>query len=71
MLRAASGTLERRANHVALLAGVRNAELRGLQGRHFMRPGFIWVSADIAKGKRERWVPILTELEPSRATTAT
>ena len=39
--------------------GLRNAELRGLHGRHFQRAGFVWVSADIAKGGRERWVPVI------------
>lgn len=55
---------EARAIHLGILAGLRNAELRGLQGRHFQRPGFVWVSADIAKGGRERWIPVLSELEP-------
>jgi hypothetical protein len=30
---------------------------------HFARVGWVWVSADIAKGRRERWVPVLPELE--------
>jgi Phage integrase family len=38
--------------------------LRLLQGRHFQRPGWICVSADIAKGRTERWVPVLPDLEP-------
>jgi integrase len=46
------------------MAGLRNAELRGLKGEHFQRPGFIWVSADIAKGARERWVPVIADLAP-------
>jgi integrase len=54
---------EQRAIDLGLLAGLRAAELSGLQGRHFRRPGWVWVSADIAKGKRERWVPVLRELE--------
>ena len=54
MLDAARGIRERRAISLGLCAGLRNAELRGLQGRHFERPGLIWVSADIAKGRRER-----------------
>ena len=57
-------TRERRAIHIGILAGLRNAELRGLQGRHFSRPGFVWVSADIGKGGRERFVPVLPELQP-------
>ncbi len=54
---------ERRAIWLGICAGLRNAELRGLQGRHFQRPGFVWVSADIAKGKRERWVPVVAQLD--------
>jgi integrase len=50
VLAAARGTRERRAIYLGLCAGLRNAELRGLQGRHFARPGLIWVSVDIAKG---------------------
>jgi integrase/recombinase XerD len=64
MLRACRGRRERWAVHLGICAGLRNQELRGLQGRHLARPGSIWVSADIAKGGRERWVPILPELEP-------
>jgi integrase/recombinase XerD len=64
MLEAASGIRERRAIVLGLCAGLRNAELRGLQGRHFARSGFVWVSADIAKGGRERWVPVIADLEP-------
>lgn len=62
MLRSAQGVIERRAIDLGILAGLRSAELRGLQGRHFRRPGFVWVSSDIAKGGRERWVPVLPEL---------
>ena len=57
LLRAACGVREARAIFIGVCAGLRNAELRGLQGRHFERLGWIWVSADIAKGGRERWVP--------------
>ena len=55
---------ERWTVHLGLLAGLRNAELRGLQPRHFHRPGWIWVSPDIGKGGKERWIPVLQELEP-------
>lgn len=55
---------ERWAIHLGLLAGLRRQELCGLRGRHLERDGFIWVSRDIAKGGRERWVPVLPELEP-------
>jgi site-specific recombinase XerD len=55
---------ERRAIYLGLCAGLRSGELRGLQGQHFARPGVIWVSADIAKGQRERIVPVADELAP-------
>jgi integrase len=64
MLGAASGTRERRAISLGICAGLRRAELLGLQGRHFERPGWVWISADIAKGARERWVPVTPELLP-------
>lgn len=62
MLSAAIGTRERRVIFLGICAGLRNAELRGLQGRHFQREGWVWVSEDIAKGHRERWVPVLPDL---------
>ena len=64
MLAACRGRRERWAIHLGICAGLRNQELRGLQGRHLARAGSIWVSPDIAKGARERWVPVLRELEP-------
>lgn len=64
MLSAAETTRERRAIFLGLCAGLRLSELLGLQGRHFQRPGFVWVSADIGKGNKERWVPVLADLEP-------
>jgi integrase len=64
ILAAAQGPRERRAIFLGLCAGLRNAELRGLQGRHFGRDGLVWVSADIAKGRRERWVPVIEDLVP-------
>lgn len=64
MLGACRSIRERRAIHLGICAGLRNAELRGLQGKHFTRGGFVHVSADIAKGGRERWVPVLDELAP-------
>ena len=63
MLAAARGTRECRAIFLGICAGLRNSELRGLQGRHFERSGWIWVSSDIAKGRRERWVPVIADLE--------
>jgi integrase len=47
MLKAAQGVRERRAIFLGICAGLRNSELRGLQGRHFERKDVIWVSADI------------------------
>jgi site-specific recombinase XerD len=64
LLTAARGTRERRVIFLGLCAGLRNAELRGLQGRHFARPDLIWVSAEIAKGGRERWLPVIADLVP-------
>ena len=64
LLRAVSGTRERRAIFLLMCAGLRNAEIRGLRGEHFVPPGFIWVSPDIAKGGRERWLPVLDDLAP-------
>jgi integrase/recombinase XerD len=64
LLQAARGVRERRAIHLLVCAGLRNAELRGLRGRHLERAGFVHVSADIAKGGRERWVPVISELSP-------
>lgn len=60
---AARTTRERRCIHIGLFAGLRRQELLGLQGRHFRRKGWIWVSADIAKGPVERWVPVLPNIE--------
>jgi integrase len=63
-LQAAQWVRERRAIFLGLCAGLRNAELRGLQGRHFARDGVVWVSSDIAKGRRERFVPVTHDLVP-------
>jgi integrase/recombinase XerD len=62
ILEAANGRRERRAIFLGACAGLRNAELRGLQGRHFARDGVVWVSSDIAKGGRERTVPVTLDL---------
>jgi site-specific recombinase XerD len=63
-LDAATGRTERRIAYVAACAGLRCSELRLLQGLHFARAGWILVSADMAKGGRERWVPVMVDLEP-------
>lgn len=65
MLTACETIRERRVIHIGICAGLRLSELRGLQARHFERPGFIWVSPDIAKGGRQRWVPVIPDLEPT------
>ncbi len=62
-LAAAEGPVEWRCTRLGIYAGLRNAEMRGLQGRHFRRPGFIWVSQDIGKGHRERWIPVLPDFQ--------
>ena len=67
MMRACQTTQETRAITIGLCAGLRSAELRGLRGHHFSRDGFVWVSANIGKGGRERWVPLVEELEPIAA----
>src|SRR3954452_12710453 len=64
VLAAAVGRRERRMAYLAACAGLRCSELRLLQGRHFAREGWILVSADIAKGRRERWVPVMVDLQP-------
>ncbi len=63
LMAAAHTTRERRVIYIGLLAGLRNRELRGLMRVHFERAGMVWVSPDIAKGARERFVPVLAELE--------
>jgi integrase/recombinase XerC len=54
---------ERRVIVLGVCEGVRNQEMRGLRGEHFQRPGFVWVSPDIGKGKRERWLPVIPEAQ--------
>jgi site-specific recombinase XerD len=63
LLRAARSDIEKRIVHLGACAGLRRDEIRGMQGRHFRREGFLWVSADIAKGGRERWVPVIADLQ--------
>ena len=54
---------ERRMAFLAC-AGLRCSELRLLQGLHFTRAGWVLVSAEMAKGGRERWIPVMADLEP-------
>lgn len=64
LLNAARDDRETRTIWIGCCAGLRSAELRGLQGRHLRREGYVWVSADIAKGGRERYVPVIPDLVP-------
>ncbi len=61
---AARGHSERRIAYLAACAGLRCSELKLLRGMHFARKGWVLVSADMAKGGRERWVPVMADLEP-------
>ncbi len=63
LIAACETTRERRVILLGVCAGARATELTFLQGRHFARRGFVWFSADIAKGASERWVPVVGELE--------
>lgn len=62
-LQAARTEREKRIAYIGCCAGLRVSEICGLQGRHFSRPGFIWVSSDIGKGQIERYVAITEDLE--------
>src|SRR4051794_19572913 len=64
LLAAATGRTERRMVFLATCAGLRCSELRLLQGLHFARAGWVLVAADMAKGGRERWIPVMRDLEP-------
>jgi site-specific recombinase XerD len=63
-LAAARGSSERRIAYLGVCAGLRRNEMRLLRGRHFAREGWIWIPAELAKGERERWVPVIGDLEP-------
>lgn len=63
-LSAAQGYREQAVAFFGVCAGLRREELRLLQGRHLAREGWVWVSADIAKGGTERYVPVIRDLEP-------
>lgn len=64
ILAACNNDRERRVMYLGICAGLRNAELCGLMGKHFQRDNLIWVSKDIAKGGRERYVPVVPDLLP-------
>jgi integrase/recombinase XerC len=63
-LAAARAGSERRIAYLGVCAGLRRNEIRLLQGRHFARDGWIWISPELAKGGRERWVPVIRDLAP-------
>jgi integrase/recombinase XerC len=63
-LAAAQGRAERRIAYLGVCAGLRRNELRLLRGQHFAREGWIWIPPELAKRGRERWVPVITDLEP-------
>jgi integrase/recombinase XerD len=64
LLEAVRGQRETRLVYLAACAGLRRQELRGMQGRHFRRPGWVWVDASIGKGSKERWIPVISDFEP-------
>jgi integrase len=64
MMGACETPRERRLVYIGFLTGARVGELAAFQVRHFQREGWVWFSEDISKGKKERWVPVLPELEP-------
>ena len=62
---ACSTERETRLIYLGLCTGARRAELIGMRGRHFARPGVVQIAADAgAKGMTERWIPELPELVP-------
>ncbi len=61
MLDACQTARERRIMVLGVCVGARNQELRGFRGEHFRWDDFVWFSPDIAKGKRERWVPVIAD----------
>jgi integrase/recombinase XerC len=64
VLAAARAGMERRIAQLGVCAGLRRNEMRLLQGRHFAREGWVWISPELAKGGRERWMPVISDLEP-------
>jgi len=64
LMDAAITPLERRIVYFGTLTGGRATELTLLRVSHLARTGSVHFSRDITKGGRERWVPVLPELEP-------
>jgi integrase len=63
ILEAVKPTRERRLIYLGVCAGLRRQELRGMQGKHFRREGWVWVSSDIGKGGKQRWIRVIADLE--------
>jgi integrase/recombinase XerD len=55
---------ERRLVYLGLLTGGRVSEFAQMCGHHFLRAGYVLISSDIAKGGKERWIPVMPELAP-------
>jgi integrase/recombinase XerD len=64
MMAACETPRERRIVYLGLLTGARVGEIAAMRVRHLAREGWVHFTRDIAKGMRERWVPVLPELEP-------
>lgn len=62
LLAACNNQKERWVFHLGLFGGFRNAEMRHLTGSDFRRTGLIRV---MGKGQRERFVPVLEDLQPT------
>ncbi|HEX2015165.1 MAG TPA: hypothetical protein VGN69_00600 [Solirubrobacteraceae bacterium] len=45
---------DERTSTLAICAGLRNAELRGLRGRHVARSGLVWVAENVARQAETR-----------------
>jgi integrase/recombinase XerD len=49
---------------LGILAGLRSQELRFAKGLNFGRDGFIWVDEEMGKGGKQRFIPVVDELQP-------
>ena len=55
---------EQRIAYLGVCAGLRRNEMCLLRGRHFAREGWIWIPPELAKGGRERWIPVIRDVAP-------
>lgn len=55
------------ATEILAGAGLRNAELRGLQVRDLARHGYVHIRPENGKGGRERWIPTGNAIQAVRA----